>query len=76
MKPRKVTLVLEVTTGLPLSALRKTRFATLFGPVGRAELPAVERASLGVVEVQQATASVVQPVTTTTKKGAKGGNAK
>lgn len=69
MKTRKVTLVLEIATDLPLGRLRKTRHATLrVGCDGGYYL-------LGDVAVQQATASVVQPVPTT-KKGAKGGNAK
>lgn len=56
MKPRKVTLSLEITTDLPIGVLRKTRSAIL----------EVNGQPIGQVSVQQATASVVQPVTTTT----------
>ncbi len=64
MKPRKVNLSLEITTDLSIGVLRKTRSAHLLGD---------RLTSVGVVEVQQASAYVVQPIPTAKppKKGAK-----
>jgi hypothetical protein len=62
MKPRKVTLTLEITTDVSIGVLRKTRSAIL----------EVNGQPIGQVSVQQATASVVQPIPTAKppKKGA------
>lgn len=66
MKPRKVNLSLEITTDLSLGVLRKTRAAVLlYGS------QAANGNQIGEVSVQQATATVYQPVPTTTSKKAK-----
>lgn len=71
MKPRKVTLTLEITTDVSIGLLRKTRGVALYkaGPDGP-----VESRCFAAINVQQATASVVQPIpnanTAKPKKGA------
>jgi hypothetical protein len=71
MKPRKVTLTLEITTDVSIGLLRKTRAVKLYDATPDGPM---EPAFFARIAVQQATASVVQPIpnanTAKPKKGA------